>query len=379
MIRRLFFTLGAVLPLLFACNGTGARIETEPFGVADNGDSVTLYRLINSSGASMEVIDYGCRVVRISVPDRNGVLDDVIVGYGNIDDFEHGRERFFGALLGRYANRIAGACFPLDGDTVRLDCNEMLDGQGGHLHGGTNGFDRQMWHSESFQHGDTLGIRFTRLSLDGEEGYPGNLACDVRYMWCEDNTWRIEYRAVTDMPTIVNMSNHAYFNLKGSVGGTVLDNSLIVDADSTMINNKCYVPCKWAAVEGTPLDFRTEHTFLERIDWPNEQLAVMGGYSADWILNGYDGQMRFAARLSDSQSGRSVEVRTTEPGLLIYTGRGLNDAITSKGRQLAPYEGLILETIHHPDTPNNPSFPQALLRPDESYYSATEYRFSVVQ
>lgn len=362
-----------------SCGGPrgGARIETEHFGTTAGGDSVTLYRMINPSGASMEVIDYGCRVVKICVPDRNGVLDDVVVGYGDIESFETGAERFFGALLGRYANRIAGGRFELDGVEYALTCNEAPAGRPGHLHGGENGFDRRMWRAEPSINGDTARVVFTRLSPDGEEGYPGNLECRVAYSWCPGDVWRIEYGATTDKPTIVCMSQHCYFNLKGSRGGSVLDEVLRIEADSMTPNTPWYVPRgEIVAVEGTPLDFREPHAFAERINRPNEHMRIMGGYSANWVLRDRSGQLALAAELYDPATGRSIEVSTTEPGILIYTGRGLSGEIVGKYGPLEQYGGLILETIHYPDTPNNPHFPSCVLRPGERYGSVTEYRFS---
>ena len=221
--------------ILTACTSQITNVSVEPFGTLSTGEPVTLYRLTNETGASMEVIDYGCRVVRICVPDRNGRIDDVVVGYGDITSFETGSERFFGALIGRYGNRIGNASFPLDGDTVHLTPNETLGGRPGHLHGGTKGFDRVMWQGKPLLEADRAGVRFSRLSPDGEEGYPGNLACTVTYWWTKDDVCRIEYEAATDKPTVVNLSNHTYFNLKGQNGGYVMDHELQVEADHYFI------------------------------------------------------------------------------------------------------------------------------------------------
>ncbi|MEA4983278.1 MAG: aldose epimerase family protein [Paludibacter sp.] len=366
--------------VLMACGvAKKPSIEVIPYGVTSGGDSVTLYRLTNSSGFSMEIIDYGCRVVRIIVPDKNGKADDVVLGYDDIKGYETGGERFFGALLGRYANRISKGRFTLDSVEYQLSCNNAPNGFPCHLHGGDMGFDRVMWKGEPFELHDTIGVRFTRLSSDGEEGYPGNLSCEVKYFWTPENTWRIEYRATTDKPTIVNMSQHSYFNLKGGAGGTVLDNYLTVYADSMTPNNAGYVPIgEIVPVAGTPLDFRKPHTFLERIDQPNEHMRIMEGYSANWVLNNQTGRLAKAAILSEPVSGRRLEVWTTEPGILIYTGRLLSEKIIGKqGRPLSKYGGLILETIHYPDTPNHSDFPSCVLRPGEEYFSATEYRFLI--
>lgn len=376
IISILFLT---ILVVLFSCSAKEhSSIEVIPYGVTSGGDTVTLFRLTNYSGASMEVIDYGCRVVKIIVPDKKGEFDDVVLGYDDIKGYETGEERFFGALLGRYANRISNGRFIIDSVEYQLSCNNIPNGFPCHLHGGDMGFDRVMWHGEPFEQNDTIGVRFTRLSPDGEEGYPGNLNCEVKYFWTPENTWRIEYRATTDKATIVNMSQHSYFNLKGQKGGTVLDNYLTVYADSITPNNAGYVPIgEIVPVAGTPLDFRTPHTFLERIDQPNEHMRIMEGYSANWVLNNQTGQLAKAAELSEPVSGRRLEVWTTEPGILIYTGRLLSEKIIGKqGRPLEKYGGLILETIHYPDTPNHPDFPSCVLRPGKEYHSVTEYRFA---
>lgn len=370
--------LVSVVFLIYACSSPSkSSIEIIPFGVTTTGDSVHLYRLTNTSGASMEVIDYGCRVVKLLVPDSNGVFDDVVLGYDDISGYEAGKERYFGALLGRYANRIANGKFSIDSIDYQLPCNDAPNGYPCHIHGGDMGFDRVMWKAMPIYKGDTLGIRFTRLSSDGEEGYPGNLMCEVTYYWTSDNTWRMELRAETDKPTIVNMAQHCYFNLKGSSLGTVLDNYLTVFGDSVTPNNTGYIPLgEIVPVEGGPLDFREPHTFLERINQPNEHMRIMGGYSANWVLNNQSGELAQASLLYEPTSGRKMEVWTTEPGLLIYTGRLLSEEVIGKrGRPLKQYDGIIFETMHYPDSPNKPHFPSCVLRPGEKYYSVTEYRF----
>ena len=365
---------------LVACLSSGApKVETEPFGSLSTGQPVTLYRMTNTQGASVEVIDYGCRVVRICVPDRAGRLSDVVVGYGDIASFESGSERFFGALIGRYANRINGARFELDGDTVSLTANEMLEGKPVHLHGGIQGFDRVMWRGEPLREASRSGVRFTRLSPDGEEGYPGNLDCTVTYWWTEDNVLRIEYEAETDAPTIVNLSNHTYFNLKGADGGSVMDHVLRVNADLYLQNNAQFVPEGPALpVEGTPFDMREPHRLDYALEIPNRQIEIMKGFSVCWVLRNQTDTLAAAADLYDPESGRSVEVWTTEPGLLTYTGRSLNEKMIGKDRKpLYPFAGMLLETLHFADSPNRPDFPTTVLRPGEHYRSVTEFRFRV--
>lgn len=364
--------------ILTACTSQITNVSVEPFGTLSTGEPVTLYRLTNETGASMEVIDYGCRVVRICVPDRNGRIDDVVVGYGDITSFETGSERFFGALIGRYGNRIGNASFPLDGDTVYLTPNETLGGRPGHLHGGTKGFDRVMWQGEPLLEADRAGVRFSRLSPDGEEGYPGNLACTVTYWWTKDDVCRIEYEAATDKPTVVNLSNHTYFNLKGvDDGGYVMDHIMQVEADRYLPNDARFVPLGPSEpVEGTPFDLREPHRVDYAIDTPNEHLRTMRGFSVCWMLRSQTGELARAADLWEPRSGRGIELRTTEPGLLTYTGRLFSPKVVGKGgRAVEKFGGMLLETLHYPDSPNHPEYPSAVLRPGETYHSTTEFRF----
>lgn len=373
-LRTRFCALAATL--LAACTANRPQVETSCFGTLSTGDSVTLYRL-RCGQTSMEVIDYGCRIVRLCVPDREGRIDDVVVGYGDITSFETGSERFFGALIGRYGNRIGGASFPLDGRTVYLTPNETPGGQPVHLHGGTKGFDRVMWHGEPLAEADRAGVRFTRLSPDGEEGYPGNLDCSVTYWWTKDNVCRIEYSATTDKLTVVNLSNHTYFNLKGHRGGYVMDHLLQVEADRYFRNTPQYVPDGPSLpVEGSPFDMRTPRRIDYGIDLPDEQLRVMRGFSVCWQLRNDGGELAKAADLYAPRSGRGVETWTTEPGLLTYTGRGLSERMIGKeGAPMEKFGGMLLETIHFPDSPNRPELPTTVLRPGEHYRSVTEFRF----
>ena len=378
MKRIILTAVCGATAVLTACTAGAPSVETAPFGRLSSGEEVTLYRLRSGNGASMEVIDYGCRVVRICVPDRNGVIADIVPGYDDIRDFETGSERFFGALIGRYGNRIANASFPLDGDTVRLTANECLAGCPGHLHGGTKGFDRVMWQAEPLVEADRAGVRFTRLSPDGEEGYPGNLACTVTYWFTKDNVWRAEYEATTDRPTIVNLSNHTYFNLKGvDDGGYVMDHVMQVEADRYLPNDARFVPLGPSEpVEGTPFDLREPHRVDYAIDTPNEHLRTMRGFSVCWMLHSQTGELARAADLWEPRSGRGIELWTTEPGLLTYTGRLFSPKVVGKGgRAVEKFGGMLLETLRYPDSPNHPEYPSAVLRPGETYHSTTEFRF----
>ena len=385
----------AVMPLLTisagaaCCEQPESYIVTEEFGRLSTGEQTHLYTLTNSSGASMAVTDYGARIVSIFVPDRNGKLGDVIVGHGDIESFENGY-RFMGSILGRYGNRINHSSFTIDGIRYEVSANERLEGIPVHLSGGKEGFDKFVWEAEEIVKADRLGIRFRRLSPDGEQGYPGNCDCSVTYWWDEDNTCTIVYQATTDKPTVINLSNHAYFNLKGEEGGYVMDHQLTVYADSFIQNNLQYCPDKILPVEDSPFDFREPHRVDYRIDMPNEHLRIMKGMSACWKLRYFKGNrtgakqgcidstatLIRAADLYEPGSGRSLETWTTEPFILTYTGRGFDGSLKGKYGPLEKFSGMLLETIHAPDSPNQKKFPTTVLRPGERYSSITEYRFS---
>lgn len=361
-----FFILMAVMT---ACTSRSQIIETFPFGKLSTREDVTLYRLKNSSGSSVDVIDYGCRIVGIQVPDRNGVLGDVVQGYDNINDFEFGKERFFGALLGRYCNRIANGRFKLDSLPVQLTCNENFnDDYCGHLHGGENGFDRVMWKGELIREQERVGVKFRRISPDGEEGYPGNLDCTVTYWWSQNNILKIEYKATTDEPTIVNLSNHTYFNLKSTEGSNVMDHVMVVEADKYLPDTAYSLPKgPIKPVEGTLLDLRKPQRVGDALDIPG---------SITWVLRNQSGTLAKAADLWEPDYGRGIETWTTEPGLLTYIRRGVAGPITVKeGKQLAKYGCMLLESLHFPDSPNHPEYPSTVLYPGQLYSSTTEFRF----
>lgn len=361
---------------VLSCGEPQASITASGFGTLSTGEEVTLWHLENAAGASIDVTDYGCRIVRISMPDRDGRMDDVVAGYGTLDSFEDG-DRFIGPVIGRYANRISGAAFILDGKEYRLDANEILDGVPVQCHGGTDGFDRFVWDGKPVEESGRVGVRFSRLSPDGEQGFPGNLQTVVTYWLTDDNTVRIEYEAVTDKPTVVNLSNHTYFNLKGSRGGYVMEHILTVEADLCIRNNMQFCPDLVLPVDGTPFDFREPHRVDYRIDQPDEQLRIMRGMSACWKIRGWDGSLRRAADLYDPHTGRGVETWTTEPALLTVTGRSFSAEKYPDGKYgpIEQFGGMLLETIHFADSPNQSRFPSTVLRPGERYRSVTEYRF----
>lgn len=376
MKRYLLLMLSSILACI-ACEG-GAVVTSEPFGNLSTGEEVTLWRLKNKGGATVELIDYGSRIVKICMPDRDGVMDDVVVGYGSLSSFENG-DRYFGPVIGRFGNRIDHASFELDGVRYDLAANENLGGEPVLCHGGVEGFDRFVWKGEALSEKGQVGVRFYRLSPDGEQGFPGNMHAYVTYWLSDENVVKIEYEATTDRPTVVNLSNHTYFNLRGSSPSNVMEHILQVEADTCIQNNAHYCPDLILPVEGTPFDFREPHRIDYRIDMPHEHLRIMKGMSACWAVRDWDGSLRRAADLYDDVSGRGVETWTTEPALLTYTGRGFNPEKYPDGKYgpLYKFAGMLLETIHFPDSPNQNRFPSTVLRPGEKYSSTTEYRFYV--
>ncbi len=373
MKLRFTFTIAAVLTLAVSCAPKEGITESS-FGNLSTGEPTRLYTIVNKNGASMQLLDYGARIVSIRMPARDGTMGDVVVGFGDIENFEK-KDRFIGPVIGRYGNRIDHSSFNLDGVRYFLAANETFGGEPVQCHGGPEGFDRFVWESEPLRDAGRLGVRFHRLSPDGEQGYPGNLDATVTCWLTDDNTVRIEYEATTDRPTVVNLSNHTYFNLKGDAGGYVMDHLLQVEADSCVQNNTHFCPDLVLPVEGSPFDFREPQRVDYRIDMPNEHLRIMHGMSACWVVRDWDGTLRRAAGLYDRGSGRGVETWTTEPALLTFTGRSFDGSYAGKYGPIEKFGGMLLETIHFPDSPNQPRFPSTVLRPGEKYSSVTEYRF----
>ena len=353
----------------------GGRVTVAPFGTTPDGEEASVYTLTNARGMEVRVTDWGGVVLSISVPDREGTVEDVTLGFDTLAPYTTGESPYFGALVGRYGNRIAGGRFSLDGQTYTLATNNGPN----HLHGGVRGFDKRLWTAEPFETDSTAGLVLTRTSPDGEEGYPGALDVRVTYTLTDDDALAFEYHATTDAATPVNLTQHTYFNLAGS-GGDVLGHELTLDAgaftpvDSTLIPTGEVRP-----VVGTPFDFREPRAIGERIGADDEQLRYGGGYDHNWVLDrdGEAGLVR-AARLYDPSSGRAMEVWTTEPGVQFYSGNFLDGSLTGRGGVAYAYRsGLALETQHFPDSPNQAAFPSTVLRPGETYRSRTVYRFSV--
>lgn len=349
-----------------------ASVAQQPFGTLPDGSAVQLYTLTNASGMEVGIINYGGIVTSIKVPDRDGKIGDVVLGFDNIDGFAK-NPPYFGAIIGRYGNRIGQAQFTLDGKTYKLFANN----NGNTLHGGMKGFDKVMWQSESFEKPGEVGVVLNRTSADGEEGFPGNLTVKVTYTLTDANELAIDYSAKSDKPTIVNLTNHAYFNLAGEGAGDILSHVVTLNADRFTPVDKTLIPLgELANVEGTPFDFRKATPIGERIDADHEQLKLGGGYDHNFVINGEGSDLKLAARVEEPKSGRVMEVRTTEPGVQLYTGNFLDGLAGKAGHAYSKRNGFCLETQHFPDSPNKPSFPTTRLNPGDEYRSRTVYAFS---
>jgi len=359
-------------------SGCEPSVVVKPFGKTKDGQLVQLYTLSGAGGVVMDVIDYGGKVVRLFTPDRQGVKTDITLGFNDVGGYEV-HDKYFGSLIGRFGNRIANGKFNLDGATYTLPTNNDPGGLPCSLHGGDKGFDAYVWHSEPLSEGKSVGIKFTLSSPDGDQGYPGKLDVTVHYWLTPENVWRIEYEAVTDKATPVNLTQHLYFNFKGEAEGTILDHELTLFADHMTPVTAGLIPTgKIVPVKGTPFDFTTPWAIGARIQAADEQLRFGGGYDHNWVLNNQTGKLAPAAALYEKTTGRFMEVWTTEPGIQFYCGNFLTDKVPGKrGKNLCYRGGLALETQHYPDSPNQPSFPSTILRPGQVYKTVTEYRFGV--
>jgi aldose 1-epimerase len=352
-------------------------ITSTSFGQLPDGREATLYTLTNAQGVRADITNYGAIVVRLFVPDRTGRLADVVLGYNSVGDYVR-HTPYFGAIVGRVGNRIGGGRFTLDGKTYALATNNTPNGIPCHLHGGNVGFDKVLWsaHPSVVSGSPTLELRY--LSKDGEEGYPGNLDVTATYTLGSDNSLRVDYRATADRATPVNLTQHSYFNLKGEGRGDILDHVVQLNARRFTPGNAGLIPTgELADVAGTPFDFTTPHRIGDRVDAPHEQLKFAGGYDHNWVLDTQSGQLALAATASEPTSGRSLEVWTQEPGVQFYCGNFLDGAAIGKSGQPYPFRsGFCLETQHYPDSPNQPAFPNTILRPGQVYQTATVFKFS---
>jgi aldose 1-epimerase len=356
-----------------ATDSTGkATIEVKPFGEVD-GQPVQLYTLTNAKGMKVQITNYGAIVTSLTAPDKNGKMGDIVMGYDNLQDYVK-NSPYFGAIVGRYGNRIGKGKFTIDGKEYSVTVNDGVNS----LHGGKKGFDKVVWQSEKVEKPDGVGVKLTYVSKDGEEGYPGNLKATVTYLLTNNDELRIDYEATTDKPTPVNLTHHGYWNLNG-FQRDILGEELMINADKyTPVDSGLIPTGKLASVEGTPFDFRKLTPIGARINDDNEQLKFGKGYDHNWVLNKKDEEMSVAAELYDPMTGRVMTVLTTEPGIQFYSGNFLDGTITGKGGVVYKHRyALCLETQHYPDSPNKPNFPSTILRPGEDYRTQTVYKFSV--
>jgi aldose 1-epimerase len=346
-------------------------VARAPFGKTPDGHQVESFTLKNAAGIEVRAITYGGIITSIKTPDRNGAMADIVLGFDALEGYL-GDHPYFGSLIGRYANRIANGRFTLDAIEYRLASNNGPH----HLHGGIKGFDKQVWTPEII--GDNA-VRFSRVSADGEEGYPGALQVAVVYGLTNYNELIVEYTAHTDLPTHVNLTQHSYFNLAGAGNGDVLGHELTIDADHYTPVDAALIPTgQIATVEGTPFDFRKPTPIGARIAAAHAQLKHGRGYDHNFVLNRDGNTLQLAARVLEPKSGRVLEVATTEPGVQLYTGNVLDGSIIGKGgRAYGRHGGFCLETQHYPDSPNKPDFPPTVLRPGTTYSTRTVFKFDV--
>ena len=339
------------------------------WGMTPEGQPVELYTLTNAKGSEARILTYGGVVVSLKVPDRSGALGDVVAGFDNLEGYLT-PPPYFGALIGRYGNRIGGGQFSLDGMVYHLAKNDGAN----HLHGGVRGFDKRLWSAKQLS---PQSLELSYLSKDGEEGYPGNLSANVTYTLTDAQELRIDYLATTDKETVVNLTNHSYFNLAGE--GDILAHQVMIHADRYTPVDKGLIPTgELKSVAGTPFDFQMAKAIGERIEQKDEQLMFGHGYDHNWVLNRTGSGLETAAKVTDPKSGRVMEVLTTEPGLQFYTGNFLDGTLKGKGRVYTRRSAFCMETQHFPDSPNKPAFPSTVLKPGETYRTTTVYRFSTI-
>jgi aldose 1-epimerase len=349
-------------------------VAATAFGKLPDGKAVEQFTLTNANGAELRAITYGAIITSIGVPDRKGQVGDIVLGFDRIDGYLKAAS-YFGAVVGRYGNRIGKGQFTLDGRAYKLATNNGPN----HLHGGNKGFDKVLWTAEPMK--DQNGVVFTRTSPDGEEGYPGTLKVRVSYTLTDKNELIVDYHATTDKATPVNLTQHSYFNLAGEGSGDVLKHELMLNADRyTPVDDTLIPTGELAPVQGTPFDFRSPTAIGARINQNHPQLKNGRGYDHNWVLTRKGAGLELAARLVEPTTGRTLEIHTTEPGIQFYSGNFLDGTLTGKsGRVYQQRSGLCLETQHFPDSPNKPAFPSTVLRPGEEYRSRTVFTFGVAR
>jgi aldose 1-epimerase len=365
--------------IAFACLGQApvkkgnSSVKVQPYGKMPDGTPVDLYMLTNASGMHAGIITYGGTVVSLTAPDKSGKFADVVLGMDSLEGYQH-QANFFGALIGRYGNRIAHGAFKLEGKTYTLPKNNGDNT----LHGGPEGFDKRVWKAKEAATPNGPSVELTYVSKDGEEGFPGTLTAHVVYTLTDANELKIEYTATTDKPTVVNLTNHSYFNLNGGGVGDNLQHQVTILADRFTPVDAGLIPTgELKPVKGTPFDFTKPTAIGARINQDDQQLKFGKGYDHNWVLNKAHGIMGKAAEVYEPKSGRVLEVFTSEPGLQFYTGNFLDGTVKGKGGIAYPFRAAFcMETQHYPDSPNQPKFPSTELKPGQKYHTTTVYKFS---
>ncbi|MEE2685114.1 MAG: aldose epimerase family protein [Planctomycetota bacterium] len=346
------------------------HVEQSPFGTTADGQSVELFTCTNAGGVKLRMMTYGAIVVSLEVPDRDGTIANVNLGYEKLDGYLAGSP-YFGATVGRYCNRIAGGMFRLDGKQYTLATNNGSN----HLHGGDVGYDKVVWEARPIRRRSEVGVRFQYTSKDGEEGYPGTVQITATYTLTNENELKVELRARSDAATPVNLTNHCYWNLAGAGSGSILDHQLQVESDEYLAVDDTLIPTgNMVAVKGSPLDFTSPHAIGERLKQIPEIEGLPQGYDHCFVVRRGKAGLALAARVTDPSSGRTMEIYTTQPGLQFYSGNFLDGTDGSGGFQ--QYEGFCLETQHYPDSPNQPGFPSTILYPGKKYQHTTVHAFS---
>lgn len=355
-----------------------STITKDSFGNMPDGTPIEIYTLHNANGMEARICTYGGIVVSLTAPDRNGKFDDIVLGFDTLGGYTSDSYLkacpYFGALIGRYGNRIGGAKFTLEGQAYTLAANNGPNS----LHGGIKGFDKVVWTAKPEVTPDGPSLQLTYLSKDGEEGYPGNLNVTAVYTLSNEKELKLQFTATTDKPTVCNLTHHSYFNLRGQGNGDILGHEVYINSDKTTPVDSGLIPTgDFASVEGTPFDFRTPTTIGARIDDPNTQLRYGPGYDHNWVINKPLGELGLMARVTEPESGRVMEVLSDQPGLQFYSGNFLDGTITGKDGKVYPvHAAFCMEPQHYPDSPNKPQFPSTELKPGETYHNTIIYRFS---
>jgi aldose 1-epimerase len=360
-------------PKDFALDADAHMPAKKWFGQTPGGEDIHLYKLQNAGGMEVAISNYGATIVSLKVPDRAGRTQDVVLGYSNLDGYLSENNQYLGATIGRYANRIARGRFTLNGKRCQVPINDGPNS----LHGGAKGFDKRVWSVERSTQQPQRQLKLHYLSADGEEGFPGNLSVNVSFVLSDQNELKIDYTATTDQDTVLNLTNHAYFNLAGEGSGDILQHELMLHASSFTPVDQTLIPTgELQSVADTPFDFKRSMAIGARIEENAEQLRLARGYDHNFVLDG-GGTLTLAARVTEPSSGRILEVLTTEPGIQFYSGNFLDGtAIGKAGKAYSFRSGFSLETQHFPDSPNRPTFPSTVLRKDQRFRSTTIYRFS---